>query len=150
MSPPQLIGSDAGEAINVLGDFQRLKLSGHDTGGLFALVEQRNEPGTGLPPHQHTREDETFFVLEGSVEFTVGEVTKTLGVGDLAYAPRGTAHSFRVGGSGPARMLIHLAPAGLEVMFQELSELPSGPPDLAVVAEVCARYGVSFLAPPAE
>jgi hypothetical protein len=36
-------------------------------------------------------------------------------------------------------------PAGAEHMFEELNALPPGPPDMAKVLEVCARFGVIFL-----
>ena len=141
----KLVPAAGGTALNVLGDHVLVKLTGQDTNAQFALTEQVNQPGTGLPPHLHTHEDETFLVLEGQVEFTVGPDTAVVEAGGLAYAPRGTAHSFRVVSDTPARMLIHVSPAGLENMFQELGQLPAGPPDMAQVMAICGRYGVSFL-----
>ena len=32
-------------------------------------------------------------------------------------------------------------------MWQELSDLPAGPPDMQKVVQICARYGVTFLPP---
>jgi quercetin dioxygenase-like cupin family protein len=58
----RLVPAAVGTPLTVLGD-QLLKLTGQDTNDQFALIEQVNEPGAGLPPHLHTREDETFFVL---------------------------------------------------------------------------------------
>lgn len=142
---PKLVPAAAGTLLNVLGDRVLVKLTGENTNAQFALTEQVNEPGTGLPPHRHTQEDETFLVLEGQVEFVVGSDTAIVEAGGLAYAPRGTVHSFRVVSDTPARMLIHVSPAGLENMFQELSELPAGPPDMAQVMAICGRYGVTFL-----
>jgi quercetin dioxygenase-like cupin family protein len=93
----------------------------------------------------HTQHDETFLVLEGQVEFTVGTETIILEAGGLAYAPRDVAHGFRVVSDTAARLLIYISPAGLENMFQELSQLPAGPPNMAQVMTICGRYGVSFL-----
>ena len=43
-------------------------------------------------------------------------------------------------------MLLVISPAGLERMFQELSELPAGaPPDPDKVGAICSRYGISFV-----
>ena len=142
---PKLVSAAGGTALNVLGDHVLVKLTGQDTNAQFALTEQVNQPGTGLPLHLHTREDETFLVLEGRVEFVVGTDMSIVEAGGLAYAPRGTAHSFRVVSDTPARMLIHVSPAGLENMFQELSQMPAGPPDMAQVTAICGHYGVSFL-----
>ena len=140
-----IIPAAAGTPLNVLGDRLLLKLTSADTAGCFTLVEQFSEPGTGIPLHRHTREDESFWVLEGQVEFVVGDTTTVVEPGGFVYAPRDVAHSFRAVGAAPARMLIHVWPAGLETMFGELSQLPAGPPDLGQVALICARYGISFL-----
>jgi quercetin dioxygenase-like cupin family protein len=142
---PKLVPAAAGTSLQVLGDQVLVKLTSQDTNGQFALTEQWNAPGTGIPTHLHLREDETFFVLEGRVEFVVGQTTTTVEPGGLAYAPRGLAHSFRVVSDTPARMLIQVSPAGLENMFQELSQLPAGPPDMGQVTAICGRYGVSFV-----
>ena len=37
-----------------------------DTSGAFSLFEATLVPGTEPPPHVHSREDELFYVLEGS------------------------------------------------------------------------------------
>jgi len=44
-----------------------------DTGGAFCLVEAILAPGNEPPPHVHSREDETFYVLEGEFDVYVGE-----------------------------------------------------------------------------
>jgi quercetin dioxygenase-like cupin family protein len=141
----KLVPAAAGTALNVLGDPVLLKLTGQDTNAQFALTEQVSQPGTSMPAHLHTQEDETFLVLEGQVEFTVGSDTILVETGGLAFAPRDVAHSFRIVSDTPARLLIYISPAGLEHMFQELSQLPAGPPDMAQVLAICSRYGVSFL-----
>ena len=142
---PSIVPAAQGLRLSVLGDQQCIKLTGQHTNNLFTLVEQLNSPGTGIPRHIHTREDETFHVQEGQVEYEVDGTVTTLGAGDLAYVPRGVAHSFRVVGSTPARVLVSIFPAGAEHMFQELAQLPAGPPDFPVVAEICGRYGIAFL-----
>src|SRR5438874_4823008 len=77
-------------------------------------------PGGGPPPHVHSREEEGFYVLEGEVTFRVGEERFVATAGTFANMPVGTPHSFRNEGSHPARMLISVAPAGLERMFFEV------------------------------
>ncbi|MGI4832613.1 MAG: cupin domain-containing protein [Janthinobacterium lividum] len=140
-----VIPAAAGTPLTVLGDRLLLKLTSADTAGCFTLVEQFNEPGTGIPLHRHTREDESFWVLEGQVEFVIGDTTTIVEPGVVVYAPRNVAHSFRAVSATPTRMLVHVWPAGLETMFGELSQLPAGPPDLGQVAAICAHYGISFL-----
>jgi quercetin dioxygenase-like cupin family protein len=144
-APPKVVPAAAGIPLTVLGDRVLLKFTSPDTNGLFTLTEQFNAPGTGIPLHRHTREDETFWVLEGQVEFVVADTTTIVEPGGVIYAPRGVAHSFRAVSAMPSRMLVHIAPAGMETMLEELSQLPDGPPDFGQVAAICTRYGIAFV-----
>ena len=142
---PKIVRNDQGKTINVIGDLQTFKLTGKDTNGLFTLIEEENEPGTGIPPHVHENEDEVFKVVEGEMELTVGEKTTILKAGDLAFGPRGIPHSWKIIGDSKAKVILSVFPAGIEDMFEELGKLPPGPPDFPKVAEICGRYGVKFI-----
>lgn len=134
-----------GDSLNVLGDVQRVKLTGDDTQGRFALIENENPPGTTLPVHLHRNEDEIFYVVEGRVEFDVAGERVVGEPGATVFLPQGVPHTWRVVGETPARMLIMLMPAGLEGYFRELSALPAdGPPDMGRVLEISGRYGIEF------
>lgn len=139
----------SGHSLKVLGDHMTVRLAAEDTGGRFTLVEQANEPGTGIPMHVHEREDELFHVLEGQMEFRVGAELMTATAGTTVFLPRNVPHTWMVVGSAPAKTLLSIFPGGAENMWQELSDLPAGPPDMQQVVEICARYGVKFL-PPSE
>ncbi|MGB5237426.1 MAG: cupin domain-containing protein, partial [Flavobacteriaceae bacterium] len=65
--------------------------------------------------------------------------------GDLIFCPRGIPHAWKVVGDEKARALLSIFPAGLEDMFQELSQLPAGPPDLEKVARICSKYKLRFV-----
>jgi quercetin dioxygenase-like cupin family protein len=134
-----------GKLLNVLGDNQIVKLTGQDTNGQFALIVQDNPPNAEIPTHIHINEDELFTILEGEVEFKLGEKTEILTGGDFIFLPRDIPHSFKVIGTKNAKTIVTLTPAGLENMFEELSQLPAGPPDFAKVAQICNNYGVSFI-----
>jgi quercetin dioxygenase-like cupin family protein len=139
-----LVLPGAGERLSVIGDRQTIKLDGSHTRGAFALIEQNNEPGTSIPEHFHTQEDEIFYVLEGEMEFMVSKEKILATAGTTVFLPKGVPHSFRVGDNG-ARALIMLQPAGTEKLFRELNELPAGKPDFAVVAKTCSKYGIHFV-----
>ncbi len=135
---------EEGQKLNVLGDKQIVELTGEDSNGAYALVEQVNSIGTGIPLHVHNNEEETFFIIEGKYEFTIKGQSVSAPIGSTVHLPRGVAHEFKVIAGAPARALIWLCPAGGEKMFQELSALPA-PPDMAQVLSTCAKYGVVFL-----
>jgi quercetin dioxygenase-like cupin family protein len=64
----------AGEGISlwVLGVLVTIKALGNETGGSYSLFEDVVPPGVGPPSHVHTREDETWYMLEGELEWKVG------------------------------------------------------------------------------
>jgi quercetin dioxygenase-like cupin family protein len=144
----KLVKQGQGTRLNVLGDAAIIKLSGEDTGGGYAVWETISGPGMGPPMHRHTREDESFYILEGEHEFSVDGERIKAGPGTFVYAPRGTKHTFRNLSSRPGRMLVTVQPAGLEKFFAELDALPPGPPDMARILPIFEKYGLEFIGPP--
>jgi quercetin dioxygenase-like cupin family protein len=94
--------------------------TGQDTQGQFALLEQSTRKGNNPPPHIHHKEDETFYVLEGEMTFSVGDQTIKATPGTMVFLPRNVMHCFMID-SDQVRILVQLTPAGLEGFFKELS-----------------------------
>jgi quercetin dioxygenase-like cupin family protein len=145
-----------GRTVAVVGDVYRFLATGEDTGGKYALFEAFVSPGGGPPPHVHSREEEGFYVLEGEITFFVGDQRLVANAGMFANMPVGTAHSFKNESGKPARMLISLAPAGLEKMFFEVGvPVPPGattavPPTNEEIERLLAaapRYGIEIKLP---
>lgn len=142
---PKIIRDSEGEIHDVIGDIQTHKLTGGETNNQIVEWVDDVEPGVGIPPHVHTREDEIFRVIKGQIEIMVDGETTVLNAGDMAFAPRNIPHSWKVVGTEKAKMSTSAFPAGIEVMFKELASLPPGPPDFARVTEICGRHGINFL-----
>ena len=68
--------------------------TGEETQGQFALIEAVGRRGDVPPPHIHHREEETFYVLEGEMTFSVGGQTIKATPGTMVCLPRDVAHSF--------------------------------------------------------
>ena len=145
-----------GRTIAVVGDVYRFLATGEDTNGKYALWEAVVPPGGGPPPHVHSREEEGFYVLEGEITLVVGDQRLTASAGMFANMPVGTPHSFKNESGKPARMLISVAPAGLEQMFFEFGvPLPEGsttalPPkkeEIEKLLAVAPRYGIEIMLP---
>ena len=119
--PPQptLRTPTEGRTIAVVGDIYRFLATGDDTNGKYALLEAIVPPGGGPPPHVHSREEEGFYILAGEITFTIGDQRLVASAGMFANIPVGTPHSFKNESGKPAKMLISVAPAGLEKMFFE-------------------------------
>ena len=110
-----------GDAFSAVGDVCRNLASSRQTGGVYTLHEIRVSPDNGPPPHIHSREDESFFVLEGELEFQVGDEKITARPGTFIQGPRGIAHSFKNNTQLPARMLVFITPAGFENFVNEFA-----------------------------
>src|SRR5213592_1664619 len=106
-----------GRTIAVVGDVYRFLATGEDTNGKYAMWEAIVPPGGGPPPHVHGREEESFYILEGEITFQIADERIVATAGMFANIPVGTLHSFKNESNRPAKMLISVAPAGLEQMF---------------------------------
>ncbi|MDO6604909.1 cupin domain-containing protein [Arenibacter palladensis] len=142
---PKIIKDEEGNVLNVIGDIQTHKLVGSETGNQIVEWVDNVDPGVGIPPHIHTKEDEIFRVIKGQIEIMVDGETTVLNEGDVAFAPKNIPHSWTVVGTEKAKMITSAFPAGIEHMFEELAQLPPGPPDFQKVAEICAKQGISFI-----
>ncbi len=116
------VPAGAGAAYWGPGELMTFLITGEETGGAFFMAELSVAPGGGTPPHIHSREDEAFRLLEGSLTIQVGGDTITASAGDFAFLPRGIAHSFKNTGDGCAKALVLITPAGLEGFFKEVFE----------------------------
>ena len=133
---------DYAPAFNIVGEHITVLASGDATGG-YEIFLQRGPEGSGPPPHSHPW-DESFFVLEGEIDFGIGADSTTASAGTLVHLPAGTQHWFRFG-SGGGEMLSMTSRLGASRAFADLArEVAPVNPDLERLAEVGARHGVRF------
>jgi hypothetical protein len=108
-------------------------------------------PGGGPPPHVPSREEEGFYILEGEITFMIGEKRLVASAGMFSNMQVGTSHSSKNESGKPARMLISVAPAGLERMFFEFgvqlnegttTALPPTKEEIEKLLAVAPRYGI--------
>jgi mannose-6-phosphate isomerase-like protein (cupin superfamily) len=133
------------------GMLAEVKASAADTGGQYTLLEITAPAGLATPLHVHYREDEGFYVLDGSVTIQVGDETVELGAGQHAFGPRNVPHRFTVGAEG-AHMLWVLTPGGFEDFVEEASvpaEAPTVPPPSVLppenIVDIVLRHGNELL-----
>lgn len=144
---PVIRHADEARLLNVAGVATRVLLDGSHTGGAFSLFELVCPPGQGVPPHIHSREDEAFHLLEGSLEIEVDGRPHALAPGASVFGPRGVPHAFRNAGTRDARFLVIATPAGFERFFTECHErLPaSAPLDVALFMKIIADHGMTVV-----
>lgn len=117
LNDPVLTGPGAGRTVSYgSGSTAELKLMGEQAGGDWAVVEWRVRAGDEPPLHTHTREDETLYVLEGSITAYVGDQRIDVEAGSYAALPKDVPHGLTVRGD-EARLLVALVPAGAEYLL---------------------------------
>jgi mannose-6-phosphate isomerase-like protein (cupin superfamily) len=150
----RLVPSDTGPSYWGPGDRYTFLATGAQTNGAYFIMEAIVPPGAGPPAHIHRREEETFFILEGTFDIRLGDKQVKASAGDLVQSPRGTVHTFRNAGSTMARMLVFCAPAGLEKYFEEVFEpvhdrSVTPPPvtdeQIARILAKAPKYGLEFV-----
>lgn len=146
---PISVAADEGRLLNILGIPLLLRLHGRDTGGIVSVVESHDLPGGGPPLHIHHREDETFQILAGEYEWTVGGETFVAQPGTTIFAPRGVPHTYRSLGKTPGRLMCTITPAGFEGFFEEIGALsPEEQQDIPRVMAIAKSFALEILSPP--
>jgi quercetin dioxygenase-like cupin family protein len=151
---PFVAGPDDGEATWFLGTRMTVKATAQSTGGTFGLIEVRLAAGFSPPQHIHHHEDESFWILEGTLTVICDGQTYQAGPGSFIYLPRDLPHTFRVD-EGPARLLELVQPGGHEHFYVEGGRpalddtIPEfDPRDLERVGALYAKYGLEDAGPP--
>ena len=126
---------------NILGQIYHPKQSTEDC---FSFVAN-SPPGTFVPPHIHTNQDEFIRVLEGQFDLFLDGQAATAKAGDLIRLPMGIAHGIFNKTEAPVRALFWVSPArGLYTLFTRIHNVP----DPGEVVRIAAEHEVNFLPPP--
>lgn len=123
-------------------DSLAFKVGTAETDGRLFLIEHTHLQRGGPPLHMHPQQEEWFYVMEGQVDFQVGEERVRLGPGESVLGPRGVPHTFSATGRGASRLLIAFSPAGeMEMFFREVRD-----PHMQDAA-VWRQYGMELVGP---
>ncbi|MGN7824254.1 cupin domain-containing protein [Chitinophaga sp. 22536] len=139
------------------GGYFRTLVSATETQGNFSLIDISLPKGVEPPTHMHTREDETFYLLEGEITFHIGEQCIHGKSGDSVFAPRMVPHHFALT-TPTARFLTLITPGHFLDYFVEfstpctdmpqVSQNPGMPPPAYLenmARQLTQKYGVLFL-----
>jgi quercetin dioxygenase-like cupin family protein len=137
---PILTGPKAGRSIEYgNGSSAELKIEGDGSGGDWAVIDWVVRAGDEPPIHTHTREDETLYVIEGSITAFVDDQRIDVEAGSYAALPKNVPHGLRVNGES-AHIVITLAPAGAEYFFVPRDDSDSDP----------SKFGLEIVGPVPE
>jgi pimeloyl-ACP methyl ester carboxylesterase/mannose-6-phosphate isomerase-like protein (cupin superfamily) len=138
-----IVGPEDGE-IALSGPIQmRILEDGRTTSHRLGLGEITLAPHTSGPPqHRHAQHDEGFYVVSGTVRFTVGPTSYDAPARTLVMVPPGAPHTFANPGDEPAVVLNTFTPDLYVQYFRDLHDMVAAGQQVTgpVVAEVMARY----------
>jgi quercetin dioxygenase-like cupin family protein len=127
----------------------RFLVEGEDSGGSVAVFEFDVPAGAKVPAgHSHDGYEETIYGLDGVLTWTIEGVPVDVGPGEALCIARGAVHRFDNTHDVDAKALAVVTPGILGPdYFREIAAIldaaPGGPPDLAALAEVMRRHGLT-------
>jgi quercetin dioxygenase-like cupin family protein len=127
----------------------RFLLEGEQSEGSVAMFEFDVPAGSRIAaPHSHDGYEETIYGLEGTLVWTVEGEPHEVGPGEVICIPRGAVHHFANAANLDAKALAIVTPGILGPdYFREVAAIldaaTAGPPDLASIADVMRRHGLT-------
>jgi mannose-6-phosphate isomerase-like protein (cupin superfamily) len=129
-----------GKSFWLLTDLHTFKIAGDQTHGAFVVAELTAGPEMGPPPHVHHNSDESFYILEGTFDFSLAGQAFSAGAGSFVYLPKGVVHTHRAGGGAPARAVVIQSPAGVERFIEEAGK-PATDPSVRPAPPEASAFG---------
>jgi quercetin dioxygenase-like cupin family protein len=124
----------------VRGSSRDVKASGRSTRGSVTVMEM--VVGQGPPRHTHTREDESIYVLTGTLDVECGGDRFEAGPGSFVFLPRGLPHTFHAVDETASGLLI-VTPGGLDEYFADMHAALADGGGRQEIARIQARYGIT-------
>ena len=144
MSNGKVIGPDDGNLYKRKNDMF-VKVTTNDTDGAYEVCEERCPPGFASRRHMHTRNHETFYILEGNATFILCDETHQATPGSTFHIPPGVPHKVIAGDDG-VRMLMVFSPGDTEAMFKDMVVLtPEEQADFETGKAVAARHNTVWV-----
>jgi quercetin dioxygenase-like cupin family protein len=144
---PAITTPETQHVIFFMGQPYRVRVSGKDTAGTFALMDTDAERGHGSPMHVHRHDCETFIVLDGKLLVVVDGQRYEAGAGSAAVLPAEHPHGFVVTSATARYLTVHHGPAFEQLITAATNGADDGA-DLSWLTEIAAVHGIDIIGPP--
>lgn len=125
-----------------------VKVSAAETGGAYTLIEDNLKASFALGLHRHDQHAETFYILEGALDFYLDGDWIRAEPGATLHVPPGLPHACRVADGVPAKMLMIMQPSGFDGFLAELATMSDADfADEAKMAALNAKYDIVPMGP---
>jgi quercetin dioxygenase-like cupin family protein len=123
-----------------------VKVSSADTGGAFALMEDNLKLEFSLGLHVHRQHAETFYILEGDVDFYIDGTWMTAGPGTTVHIPPGIPHALDLPSGRTGKLLMIFQPGGFDQFLAEMAGLSEQQQaDAALMDALSEKYDLIHL-----
>jgi quercetin dioxygenase-like cupin family protein len=119
----RLVPPGGGPNYDWIRDHTFVKVAAADTGGAYALMEDNLKHEFALGLHLHRQHAETFYILEGTVNFYIDGDWMVAASGACVHIPPGVPHALDLPPGGTGRCLMIFQPAGFDQFLEELARL---------------------------
>jgi quercetin dioxygenase-like cupin family protein len=144
---PAINSPQTQRVIPFLGQLYRVRVSGQDTAGTFAVLDTQAPRGHASPMHLHRHDCEVFLVLEGTLRIVVDGQEHEAGAGSAAVLPAGRPHAFVVTSEAARYLTVHHGPTFEQFVANAAGE-GDDHPDLSRLTEIAAAHGIDIIGPP--
>ncbi|WP_146347898.1 cupin domain-containing protein [Phaeobacter marinintestinus] len=143
------VPAGGGQDYDWSADHTYVKVSAADTGGQYTLMEDNLKANFRLGLHLHRYHAETFYILEGSVDFYVDGDWMTAQPGTCLHIPPGVEHAcVLTQGCTAGRMLMIYQPSGFDQYLAELGQMTDADfEDSAKMDALNQRYDIINIGP---
>jgi mannose-6-phosphate isomerase-like protein (cupin superfamily) len=121
------------------------KASGSNTDGRFEMIVLEVDYLSGPPLHTHDVQEDSFYVLEGTLTAQIGDHIVELRPGDFATAPPGVAHTFTNTDREQAARIVNVMTPGIG--FDRYIAAALSGADAAEMERLNQKYGVTMIGP---
>lgn len=129
-------------------DHTFVKVSAAQSGGAYTLMEDNLKATFALGLHRHDSHAETFYVLEGVIDFYIGGDWHRAMPGTTLHIPPGIPHACKVADDATAKMLMIFQPSGFDLFLEEMSAFsPADFEDEAKMAALNQKYDIVPMGP---
>lgn len=134
--------TDYAQPLNVVGEHITVLASGRRTGSYEIFIQEGPE-GSGPIPHTHPW-DESFYVIRGEVEFSLGDdAASVASVGTLVHVPAGAKHWFRWRQGGGAMISITSGTSASAMFTHIHAEIAPDQPNVERLMAIATRHGLA-------
>ena len=129
-------------------DHTFVKVSTDDTGGAYTLMEDNLKASFALGLHRHDHHAESFYFLEGEVDFHIDGEWIRATPGTTIHVPPGVPHACRTAGGKPAKMLMIYQPSGFDEFLAEMGRMSAADfEDAEKMAALNKKYDIVPIGP---